>query len=129
MPLSREPQEQMRNKIVDMYQSTIARKGYKAISKGAFTPDANDANKSDWISRLCIDLTCKSFARFVSFASGVNAPLGFETPENHGQSYYPQMVKTWNNGEPSQEWPAYQNYSKSATTTHPGGHKRSQNNI
>ncbi len=33
MPLSREPQEQMRNKIVDMYQSTIARKGYKAISK------------------------------------------------------------------------------------------------
>ncbi len=25
----------------------------------------------DWILRLCIDLTCKSFA---SFASGVNAP-------------------------------------------------------
>ncbi len=28
----------------------------------------------DCLSRLCIDLTCKSFARF---ASGVNAPLGY----------------------------------------------------
>ncbi len=29
----------------------------------------------DCLSRLCIDLTCKSFTRFESFASGVNAPL------------------------------------------------------
>ncbi len=29
----------------------------------------------DCLSRLCIELTCKSFARFASFASGVNAPL------------------------------------------------------
>ncbi len=29
----------------------------------------------DCLSRLCIDSTCKSFARFASFASGVNAPL------------------------------------------------------
>ncbi len=29
----------------------------------------------DSLSRLCIDLTCKSFARNASFASGVNAPL------------------------------------------------------
>ncbi len=29
----------------------------------------------DCQSRLCIDLTCKSFARNASFASGVNAPL------------------------------------------------------
>ncbi len=29
----------------------------------------------DCLSRLCIDLICKSFARFASFASGVNAPL------------------------------------------------------
>ncbi|KAK3509610.1 hypothetical protein QTP70_006816 [Hemibagrus guttatus] len=28
--------------------------------------------------------------------------------------------KTWNSGEPSQEWPADQNYPKSAATTHPG---------
>ncbi len=28
----------------------------------------------DCLSRLCIDLTCKSFAPFTSFASGVNAP-------------------------------------------------------
>ncbi len=28
----------------------------------------------DCLLRLCIDLTCKSFARFASFASGVNAP-------------------------------------------------------
>ncbi len=47
----------------------------------------------------------------------------------HGQSHYPQMEKTWNSGEASQERPAYQNYSKSATMTHPGGHKRTQNNI
>ncbi len=30
--------------------------------------------QQDCLSRLCIDLTCKSFARFASFASGVNAP-------------------------------------------------------
>ncbi len=42
---------------------------------------------------------------------------------HHGQSHYPQMEKTCNSGKPSQEWPAYQNDSKSATTTHPGGHK------
>ncbi len=77
MPRSKEIQEQMRNKIVDMYQSG---KGYKAIS-------------------------------------------------NHSQSHYPQMEKTCNSGEPSQEWLAYQNYSKSTTTTHPGGHKRTLNNI
>ncbi|KAK3551569.1 hypothetical protein QTP70_019797 [Hemibagrus guttatus] len=39
------------------------------------------------------------------------------------------MAKTWNSGEPSQEWPADQNYPKSAATTHPGGHKRPHNNI
>ncbi len=47
----------------------------------------------------------------------------------HGQSHYLQMEKTWNSGEPSQERPGYQNYSKSATTTHPGGHKKTQYNI
>ncbi len=41
---------------------------------------------------------------------------GFGTPANHGQSHYPQVEKTWNSDEPSQEWPTYQNYSKSATT-------------
>ena len=29
------------------------------------------------------------------------------------------MVKTWDSGEPSQEWLADQNYPKSAATTHP----------
>ncbi len=33
------------------------------------------------------------------------------------------MAKTWNSGEPSQEWPADQNYPKSAATTHPRGWK------
>ncbi|KAI3369656.1 hypothetical protein L3Q82_025368, partial [Scortum barcoo] len=33
---------------------------------------------------------------------------------NHSESHYPQMAKTWNSGEPSQEWPADQNYPKSA---------------
>ncbi len=27
---------------------------------------------------------------------------------NHSESHYPQMAKTWNSGEPSQEWPADQ---------------------
>uniref|UniRef100_A0A672QKP1 Phosphatidylinositol 3-kinase regulatory subunit gamma-like n=1 Tax=Sinocyclocheilus grahami TaxID=75366 RepID=A0A672QKP1_SINGR len=30
-----------------------------------------------------------------------------------------QKAKTWNSGEPSQEWPADQNYPKSTATTHP----------
>ncbi len=54
---------------------------------------------------------------------------GFGTPANHSESHYPQMAKTWNSGEPSQEWPADQNYPKSAATTHPRGHKRPHNNI
>uniref|UniRef100_A0A672K620 Antizyme inhibitor 1a n=1 Tax=Sinocyclocheilus grahami TaxID=75366 RepID=A0A672K620_SINGR len=33
------------------------------------------------------------------------------------------------NGEPSQEWPADQNYPKSTATTHPRDHKRPHNNI
>jgi len=33
------------------------------------------------------------------------------------------MAKTWNSGEPSQEWLAKQNYPKSTATTHPRGHK------
>lgn len=65
MPRSIEIQEQMRNKIVDIYQSG---KGYKAISKA----------------------------------------LGLQ--------------QTWNSSETSQEW-ADQNDSKSATTTHQGGHR------
>ncbi len=32
----------------------------------------------DCLSRLCIDLTCKSFARFASLASGVNTPVQHE---------------------------------------------------
>ncbi|KAI3355086.1 hypothetical protein L3Q82_017865, partial [Scortum barcoo] len=78
MPRSKEIQEQMRKKVIEIYQSG---KGYKAISK----------------------------------ASG--------TPANHSESHYPQMAKTWNSGEPSQEWLADQNYPKSAATTHA---KRSQ---
>lgn len=31
---------------------------------------------------------------------------------NHTEIHYPQMVKSWNSGEPSQKWPAYQNYFK-----------------
>ncbi len=35
--------------------------------------------------------------------------LGFGTSASHGQSLYPQIEKTCNSGEPSQEWPACQN--------------------
>lgn len=52
-------------------------------------------------------------------------------PVNLGESLYPHIEenKVWNNGEPSQEWPANQNYPKSAVTPHPRGHKRTHNNI
>ena len=39
------------------------------------------------------------------------------------------MEKTGDSGEPSQDWSANQNYSKTATMIHPGGHKRTQNDI
>ncbi|KAK1786581.1 hypothetical protein P4O66_003029 [Electrophorus voltai] len=39
------------------------------------------------------------------------------------------MVKTWDSGEPSQEWLADQNYPKSTSITPPRGHKRPHNNI
>ncbi len=81
---SKEIQEQVRNKRVEMYQSG---KGYKAVSKA----------------------------------------LG--TPASRGQSHYTQMEETWTSGEPSQEWTTDQNDPKSATTTHPGGHRITQNNI
>lgn len=35
--------------------------------------------------------------------------------------------KTWNSGEPSQEWPVSKDYSKSTRMTHLGVHKRTQN--
>ena len=38
----------------------------------------------------------------------------------HGESYYLQMEYIPNSSEPSQEWPANQNSSKSASTNHPG---------
>ncbi|KAI3360773.1 hypothetical protein L3Q82_013007 [Scortum barcoo] len=76
MPRSKEIQEQMREKEIEIYQSG---KGYKAISKA----------------------------------------LGLVI-------HYPQMAKTWNSGEPSQEWPADQNYPKSAAMTHPTTSKEQQ---
>ncbi len=44
----------------------------------------------DCLSRLCIDLTCKSFARFTSFASGVNAP----SDASHAEELLP--LTGWN---------------------------------
>ncbi|MEQ2266229.1 hypothetical protein XENORESO_013451 [Xenotaenia resolanae] len=49
---------------------------------------------------------------------------GFGTPENHSENHDLYMEKTWNTGEPSQEWLDYQNYSKSSPTTNPGGHRK-----
>lgn len=37
--------------------------------------------------------------------------------------------KTLHNGEPAQELPTYQNYSKGTTTNHSGGPKRTHDNI
>lgn len=53
------------------------------------------------------------------------------TGANKDESHFPQMEKTWINGEPYQEWQAYKKYSKSmmrARMTHSGGYKRTQNN-
>lgn len=43
--------------------------------------------------------------------------------------HWPQMEKTWNGAESSQKLPANQNCTKSASTIHLGGNKRSQNII
>ncbi|KAI4877692.1 hypothetical protein NFI96_023429, partial [Prochilodus magdalenae] len=45
----------------------------------------------------------------------------FGTPVNHSESHYPQKPKTLNSGEPSQEWAADQNDTKSVVMTHPRG--------
>lgn len=54
---------------------------------------------------------------------------GTGTPANHDQSHYPHIEKTGNSGDPSQQWSASQDYCKSGTTTHPGGHSTTQNII
>lgn len=54
---------------------------------------------------------------------------GFGTAVNHGGSHYLQIEKIWSSSALSQECLAFQNYSKSASTTHAGDHKRTQNNI
>ncbi|MED6268837.1 hypothetical protein CHARACLAT_026649 [Characodon lateralis] len=43
-------------------------------------------------------------------------------PRNHSESHNPKMEKTWNSGEPSQDWPGNLNNSE-CIKTHPGGHK------
>ncbi len=77
---SKEFQEQMRKKVIEIYQSG---KGYKAISKA----------------------------------------LGLQ------RTTVRAIIHKWNSSEPSQKWPADQNYPKSAATTHPRGHKRPHSNI
>ncbi len=54
----------------------------RSIRAALFTPFA----PQDCLSRLCIDLTCKSFARNASFASGVNQYL------NSGVSIDPRII-------------------------------------
>ncbi len=49
-------------------QTLIPRRVIRAASFTRIAPQ-------DCLSRLCIDLTCKSFARTASFTSGVKAPL------------------------------------------------------
>ncbi len=81
---SKEIQEQMRNKIVDMYQSG---KGYKAIFK---------ALGLQWTTVRAI------IHKWRKLGTVVNLPRS---------------------GRPTKITP------KSTMTTHPGGHKRTQNNI
>lgn len=45
---------------------------------------------------------------------------------NSSESCGPEIEKTCNSEDCSQEWVADQKHSKSASTTHPGGHKRIQ---
>ncbi len=56
-------------------QTLNSRRVIHAIRAASFTRIASQ----DFLSRLCIDLTCKSFARNASFVSGVNAPLPSNT--------------------------------------------------
>ncbi len=52
-------------------QKLNSRRVIRAVRAASFARIA----PQDCLSRLCIDLTCKSFARNASFMSGVNAPL------------------------------------------------------
>ncbi len=52
---------------VQIFQLALFKRLIRAASFARIAPQ-------DCLSHLCIDLTCKSFARFASFASGVNAP-------------------------------------------------------
>ncbi len=62
---------------VQIFQLARRKRPIRAIRAASFARIA----PPDFLSRLCIDLTCKSFARFTSFASGVNAPLRREWRE------------------------------------------------
>ncbi len=56
------------------FNSREKKRSIRAIRTASFSR----ISPQDCLSRLCIDLTCKSFARYASFASGVNAPLVFQ---------------------------------------------------
>ncbi len=55
---------------VQIFKFALKKCSIRAIRTASFARIA----LQDCLSRLCIDLTCKSFARFASFVSGVNAP-------------------------------------------------------
>lgn len=52
-----------------------------------------------------------------------------KTPVNHRGNYFPQMEKSMQEWRTFKELLANRNYHKNTTSIHPGGHKRTQNNI
>lgn len=79
-----------------------------------------------WLTTLFVKLSSTSLATSGSdlhhnlpdnLAKKAQKATHAGTPANHSESDYPQMKRTWNSAQCSQEWP-YQNYSKRASMTH-----------
>ncbi len=63
--------------VVSLVMTSLLEQAPDWLTRREYPPKFRFFNSKlpqDCLSRLCIDLTCKSFARFASFASSVNAP-------------------------------------------------------
>ncbi len=97
-------------RFLNLRESHVKKRSIRAASFTRIAPQ-------DCLSRLCIDLTCKSFARIASFASGVNAPLA---PQNYMKS----LINAWYYGNaPKAERNSAAHLKRAAQTVYPLGSK------
>lgn len=81
--------------------------------------------KNNRRARVFLLVYCHHSVPFCSDSTlSTKRTLRSQVAANYSESHNPQMAKTRNSGEPSQEWAAKQNYSKSTVATHPRDQKR-----